>query len=518
MESVLTTLNGVIWSPPLVIFCFGVGLFFTFRTGLVQVRGLPDFFRQIGAEKSSQSGISPFQSLLVSMGSRVGIGNIAGVATAIAFGGPGAVLWMWVMGFLGAATSFVECTLAQTFKEKDLDTGEYRGGPAFYISKAFLHTRFAPFFGLLAVVVSMAHAFSNVFFFPSVQANAVTDAMQNAWGIDMKITGVILALLLGSIIIGGVKRIAHFASVVVPFMAITYIVFALVIMILNFNDIPDVFGLIVSSGMGKEQVFGGMLGAAFAWGVKRGVYSNEAGMGNGAMLAGSAEVSHPAKQGFVQAVSVYVDTLLVCSATAFIIISTDMYHVFQGGAEGVGLVYSGNLAEGIAAGPGYVQAGVDSVIPGLGQSFVAIAILFFGFTSIVAFYYIAEANLVFLTRNIHSAQIRKAIKYIAQAVIVVAVIIGSFVTPGSTWVLGDIGIGMLAWVNLAFIVLAHRIVLKVLEDYRLQRNEGLDPQFDPEKLGIKNATFWEDRARGDSSADVSVNTERLEQKVKVPEE
>ncbi|MBP3088491.1 alanine:cation symporter family protein [Corynebacterium sp. sy017] len=507
MAELLTTINDTIWSTPLVMLFLAAGIFFTLRTGLIQVLGLPDFFRQIRREKASQDGLSPFQTLMVSMAARVGIGNIAGVATAIAFGGPGAVFWMWVMGFLGAATSFIECTLAQIYKERDPETGQYRGGPAFYIEKAYAHTKAAPILKILALVVAAIHAIATIFFLPSMQANGIANAVTTVWHLDARLIGLILALLLAVIVVGGVQRIAQFASFIVPFMASTYIIIALIIMLSHATRIPEVCELIFKSAFGKEEIFAGITGSAFAWGIRRGVYSNEAGQGNGAMFAGSAEVSHPVKQGFVQAVSVYVDTLLVCSATAFIIISTDMFNVYSStdASGNTPLLYHGALGDNTPAGPNYVQAGLDTFIAGTGPAFVAIAICFFGFTSAVACYYLAETNLSFLLRSgvkrrgygtqlpRVAAPFSRRISFsrrIAQGTIIAAMFIGATSTPGAAWLLGDIGMGSLAWFNLIIIVALHRVVITALKDYRRQRAQGLDPQFHPEKLGIKNAEFW----------------------------
>src|SRR5699024_9356327 len=345
----------------------------------------------------SPDGTSSFQSLMMSLSGRVGMGNIGGVATAIAFGGPGAVFWMWVSGFLGASTSFIECTLGQIYKEKDPDTGEYRGGPAFYFERAYKHK--APGLSLFyAILFAVVTIIAMSFFLPGVQANGMASAIDNAWGIPTWVTAIGLVILLGFIVIGGVKRIAHFAVIAVPVMAIAYILVAIVVFFMNFEAIPRVFGLIFASAFGVQPVFGAIIGLAIKWGVQRGIYSNEAGQGTGPHAAAAAEVSHPAKQGFAQAFSVYVDTLLVCSATAFIIISTGMFNTFTDetypGADAVGegdVVGSGigDLSLQIEPGPGYVQNGLDAAFPGLGPTFLAIALALFVFTTIVAYYYMA---------------------------------------------------------------------------------------------------------------------------------
>ncbi|MEX3504298.1 alanine/glycine:cation symporter family protein [Corynebacterium sp. LK2510] len=493
MEGIISTLNDLIWSNWLVYLCLGAGAYFTVVTLFLQVRCIPDMLKQITQGEKSEAGISSFQSLMISLAGRVGVGNIAGVATAIAFGGPGAVFWMWAMALLGSATSYVECTLAQVYKERDRDTGEYRGGPAYFIEKAYRHTPARKFMLAYAVVFAVAMILAMAYFMPGVQANGVAAAIENAWSVPTWVSALGMALLLAIIIIGGVKRIAMFASLVVPLMAVIYILFAVAILLTNASQIPEVFGLIFRSAFDQEAAFSGMLGAAIMWGVKRGIYSNEAGQGTGPQSAAAAEVSHPAKQGFVQAFAVYVDTLFVCSATAFIIISTDMYKVFEGETEEGAVRYAGSLADGIAVGPGFVQAGLDSFAPGIGPSFVALAILFFAFTTVLAYYYIAEVNFTYLNRWIPNSTARKTLIWLLRIVIIVSVWIGAVSTPGAAWALGDIGVGTTAWLNIIAILFLQGPALKCLWDYRRQKKAGFDPQFDPEAIGIPNADFWVER-------------------------
>ena len=253
------------------------------------------------------------------------------------------------------------------------------------------------------------------------------------------------------------------------------------------------FGMIFNAAFDKEAAFSGMLGAAILWGVKRGIYSNEAGQGTGPQSAAAAEVSHPAKQGFVQSFAVYIDTLFVCSATAFIILSTDMYRVFEDQSEDGGVKYQGALPEGVPVGPGFVQEGLNSFLPGFGPTFVAVAIMFFAFTTVLAYYYMAEVNFAYLNRWIKNPAVRTAIIWILRVLIVIAVLIGATSTPGTAWALGDIGVGATAWLNIVAILFLQVPALKCLWDFRRQKKAGLDPQFDPQALGIKNATFWEER-------------------------
>ncbi len=482
MDAFLNDLNAIIWSLALVGLCLGLGLYFSIRTGFMQVWGVPEMLRLMLNNKSSNSGVSSFQALTMSLAGRVGTGNIAGVATAIAFGGPGAVFWMWMMAFLGASTSYIECTLAQIYKEKD-DQGRYRGGPAYYIEKAMGQKWYAWLFAVTTVIACG-------FLLPVVQVNTLATSMENAFGLPPLLIAAGIALALGLIIFGGVKRIATFAEVVVPFMAVAYIVVAIVIMALNYDRVPAMFEMVLSSAFGVHAGFGAMLGLAVEWGVKRGIYSNEAGQGTGPHAAAAAEVQHPAQQGFVQAFSVYVDTLLVCSATAFMILSTGMYNVADPASAGAFLYQA---LPGTAAGPGFPQAAVDSVAAGWGAGFVAVALLFFVFTTVVAYYYMAETNVTFINRKVH----RPWLILLLRLTILGAVFLGVLRTAGGAWALGDIGVGLMAWLNLIAIVILQKPALAALRDYKRQKKAGVvDYEFDPQALGIRNAHYWERRDAG----------------------
>ena len=480
MESLLNSLNDIIWSSALVYLSLGVGLYFSIRTRFMQLRGVGEMVRLVRSGAASESGVSSFQALAMTLSGRVGIGNIAGVATAIAAGGPGAVFWMWVMAFLGASTSYVECTLAQIYKEKD-EHGRYRGGPAYYIEKAMGQRWYALVFAVATIVATGL-------LLPGVQANGIATGMRNAWDISPMVVAPVLAIALGLIVFGGVRRIARFAEIVVPFMAAGYLIVALVVMFANADRLPDMLALIVRSAFGMDAAFGAMIGLAIQWGVKRGIYSNEAGQGTAPHAAAAAEVSHPAKQGYVQALSVYIDTLVVCSATAFMVLSTGMYNV---AAPQGGFVVS--QLEGVEPGPGFAQAAVESVLPGFGAGFVALALLFFAFTTIVAYYYMAETNVSYINRKVHRPWMVMALR----AMIIVAVVLGAVRSAGAAWTLGDIGVGIMAWLNIVAILILQRPALAALRDYERQKKAGVDPVFDPKALGIRNATLWERRAAGE---------------------
>jgi len=473
MEKLVSAVNGWLWSPVLVVFIVFCGLYFSFRTKFLQIRHIKEMVKLIASGKGSDAGVSSFQALAMSLSGRIGVGNIAGTATGIAFGGPGSVFWMWVITFVGAASAFVESTLAQIYKENQ--HGVYRGGPAYYIEKGLGWKWFAVVFAvatLLAMAVLM----------PGIQANAIADSVHNAFGVDKTITGIIVIALIGFTIFGGVKRIARVAELVVPFMAIGYLLIALAIMVINIEKTPEVFGLIFKSAFGAESLFGGIIGSAVMWGVKRGLYANEAGQGTGAHPAAAAEVSHPVKQGLVQAFSIYLDVFLVVTSTAMMILFTNQYNVIN---EKTKEIIVENL-KGVNPGPGYTQAAVDTILPGFGPAFVAIALFFFAFTTIYAYYYIAETNLAYLVRGKYSGIAFVVLKL----VLLVSTFYGSVKTAATAWAMGDIGLGIMVWLNLIAILLLFKPAHIALKDYEEQLKQGKDPEFNSSKFAIKNADFW----------------------------
>ncbi len=473
MEALVNGLNDLIWSKALIFLCLAVGLFYSISTRFAQLRLFKDMIKLMFEGKSSEAGVSSFQALSMALAGRVGTGNIAGVATAIAFGGPGAVFWMWMMAFLGAGSAFVEAALGQVYKTKQ--DGQFRGGPAFYIEKGLKMKWYAVLFSIVTVLATGV-------LLPGVQANSIAAGVENAFGISPVITGIVLVIILAFIVFGGVKRIASVAEVIVPFMAAGYILVALYIVFSNISQLPGVISLIFSSAFGLDAAFGGILGSAIVWGVKRGVYSNEAGQGTAPHAASAAEVSHPAKQGLVQAFSVYVDTWFVCSATAFMILITGMYNVTPEGAAPI----VNNLGD-LQPGPVYTQQAIETVFPGLGAPFVAIALFFFAFTTIMAYYYMAETNLAYINGKVKRVWTEYALKLVIMGV----TFYGSVKTAGLAWTLGDIGVGSMAWLNIFAILLLTKPALRVLKDYEQQKKEGKDPVFDPVKLGIQGADFWE---------------------------
>lgn len=467
-------LNSYLWGTIMVVLCLGVALYYSVILRFPQVRHLGGMMNCLRGG-ASQSGLSPFQAFAMALGGRIGIGTIAGVATGIYFGGPGAVFWMWVYAILGAATAFGESVLAQIWKE-DIG-GEYKGGPGYYLAKTPL-----PFLCFLFVIPSIfAYAFTG----PTIQAHSIAESFQVAFGIDKFITGAILAVGFGIIMIGGMKRIGQFAEYVVPFMAGAYLIITVVVLILNISDIPATFALIIKSAFGLEAAYGGILGSAIMWGIRRSVYSSEAGMGSGAHAAASSEVSHPIKQGMVQAFSVY-NTLIVCTATALMILVTGMYNVTDGAAE----IYNG--LPGIEAGVGYTQAAIDTLSSSsgtkIGSVFIAFAILFFAFTTIMSFGFYGAVNVAYMLKR---SRLLKPALILLTLVQMFSIIFGSTNTATVAWNVADVGVGLGVWINLIGMIFLAKPVAVALRDYERQQALGRDPVFQPSKLGIKDAELWD---------------------------
>jgi len=472
MEKIATFINDIIWSNALILLCIGTGVYFSVVTKFLQLRYIKEMIRLLFDGKASKEGVSSFQAFTIAISGRVGTGNIVGVATAIAMGGPGAVFWMWAIAFLGAGSAFIEATLGQIYKV--VKDGQFRGGPAYYIEKGL---------GIkwYAILFAVATILSTALFLPGVQSNSIASSMFNAFEIPVWMTGGVVTILLGLIIFGGVKRIGKVAEIVVPFMAGAYILMGVVIICINITDVPAVFGLIFKSAFNMETAFSGVFGMAIAWGIKRGIYSNEAGQGTAPHAAAAAEVSHPVKQGLVQAFSVYVDTIFVCTTTALMILFTGKYNV--GNPEG------GFLAENI---PGetagsFTQLAVNTHFPTIGSGFVAIALLFFAFTTIMAYYYIAETNLAYLTKK----GTQKWMLWLLRSLIMIATFYGTIKSAELAWTFGDIGVGLMAWINLIAILLLRKPALIAFKDYVAQRKKGLDPKFNAKELGIKNTEEWD---------------------------
>lgn len=461
----INLINDVLWTYILIALLLGCALWFTLKTRFVQFRMIGEMMRLLSdstAKDGSVKHISSFQAFAISIASRVGTGNLAGVATAIAVGGPGAVFWMWVIALLGASSSFVESTLAQLYKVKGKDS--YIGGPAYYMRKGLKQ----PWMGaLFAVLITVTFGFA----FNSVQSNTLCAAFENAFGFDHAVVGGIVTALTVVIIFGGVQRIARVSSVIVPVMALGYVALALAIVLMNLGELPAVIGLIVSHAFGWEQALGGGVGAALMQGIKRGLFSNEAGMGSAPNVAATAHVSHPVKQGLIQTLGVFTDTLIICTCTAFIIL------------------FSGAPLDGSANGVQLTQQALTNEIGPSGGIFVAVALFFFAFSSILGNYYYGEANVRYLTR-------RKWVVTAYRLLVGGMVMFGALATLEVAWGLADITMGLMTLCNLTAIALLGKYAFRLLDDYRTQKRAGIkEPVFTAGRLKEveKDLDCWQEK-------------------------
>lgn len=469
MDEYIKIANQLIWSDLFIALCLCTGLYFTIRTKFVQVRFFKHMLKLLFTEGSSEKGVSPFQAFSIAIAGRVGVGNIVGVATAIAAGGPGAIFWMWIIAFLGSASAFVESTLAQIYKTEK--NGQYCGGPAFYIEKGIGSKYFALLFAVITII-------SCCLFLPGIQSNSISVSLNSAFDIPHEFSGLAICILLALTVFGGAKKIGMITQIVVPFMAVAYIIMALIIIAMNFSLIPDIFGLIFRSAFNLEATFSGVFGAAIAWGVKRGIYSNEAGQGTAPHASAAAATSHPVKQGLVQAFSVYIDTLFVCTATALMILFTGQYNVMDGAGN-----YIVENIPNVKPGSEYTVRAIALHFPTFANQFIAIALTFFAFTTTMSYVFIAESNFEYLSKKKNLV-----LRWIMRLIILSCTYFAAVNDSTTVWSIGDIGVGAMAWINFIAIIILHKPVMIALNDYISQRNQGIDPNFNPIKLGIKNAS------------------------------
>lgn len=459
LESMISITNDFIWSKILVILLIVCGIYFTVRSKFVQFGMFKEMFRVLkGSNERSKDNISSFQAFCISMAARVGTGNITGIAIAIAIGGPGAVFWMWVIAIIGSASGFIESTLAQVYKVKD-KTG-FRGGPAYYMEQGLNKRWMGTIFAVL-ITLSFGLVFN------AVQSNTITVAFENAFGTNRAILGLVVTIAFGAVIFGGVKRIARMSEYIVVVMAGLYIGTALVIMLINITEIPGILALIVKSAFGIEQFAGGTLGGVILQGVKRGLFSNEAGMGSAPNAAATATTSHPVKQGLMQALGVLTDTLLVCSSTAFIILLSDAYK--QPGLDGIKLT----------------QASLSEHIGSWASGSLAIMILLFAFSTLIGNYYYGETNIEFLKSN-------KKVLFFYRVSVLAMIIFGSVAKVQLVWDMADLFMGFMVIVNLIAILLLSKVAFAALQDYKRQKREGKDPVFYKDSIkGLEHIECWD---------------------------
>ena len=462
-------MDAMVWSMVLVVLCLGVGLYLSLSLKFPQIRLVKEMIKLLTSKEESESGITPFQAFATTVGARVGMGNIAGVASAIFYGGPGSVFWMWMIAVIGAASAFVESALAQAYKVKSPD-GEFTGGPAYYIEKGL---KCKPYAVVFAVVAFLGPGF----LMPGVQINSLVTVFEEAFSVNKILVGAICCIVLGIVVYGSIKRIAHIAEMLAPAMCAVYILAALIIVGLNITKLPGIFLMIIQSAFGVHAVLGGILGSAVSWGVKRGIYSNEAGMGCGAIISAAAECSHPVKQGLIQSFSIYVDTLFIGTSTALIVLLTGTFDVIDGAGN-----FLMSQTGGIETGIKWTQHALMSTFGSWSGKALAIIIVLFVFTSMTGYCYQAESNIRYLTGNS-----KKAIA-IARAVFLVASFLGAIVNADAVWAMGDIGYGLMAWANIIAIALLAPKAVALLKDYEKQKKEGKDPTFDPAEFGIEEET------------------------------
>jgi AGCS family alanine or glycine:cation symporter len=462
LQSLITIVSDFVWTYILIALLIGLGVYFTIRMRFVQFSLFKDSVRLLGAGTASGSGVSSFGAFAVGTAARVGTGNLAGVALAIAVGGPGAIFWMWMIALVGAASAFVESTLAQVYKVRDGEN--FRGGPAYYMERA-LGQRW------MGILFAVLITFTFGLVFTSVQANTISLAFEEAYGFNRFLVGVVITVVAALVIFGGIRRIARVAEILVVVMAIPYVLMALYVVLINFTEIPRVFGLIVGNAFGIGPAVGGGFGAAIMQGVRRGLFSNEAGMGSAPNAAATADVSHPAKQGLVQSFGVFVDTIVICSATAFVILFSGIYE----SAEESGITLT--------------QQALESQIGGWSVGFISFAVFMFAFSSIVANYYYGETNIEFITGS------RRWVTYYRFAVMAL-ILFGSVAALELVWTMADLFMASMAIVNLIAIALLAPVASAVLKDYRRQRDAGQDPVFKAsEVISVKNTECWGEERR-----------------------
>ncbi len=467
LNNILTRVNDFMYTYPLLILLVGAGVYFTVRTRFVQGRLLGEAFRVLlekAEVKDGKKQVSSFQALMISTASRVGTGNIAGIATAIAAGGPGAVFWMWVMAVIGSASAFIESTLAQVYKVKD--GKDFRGGPSYYMEKA-LGKRYLGIIFSVLLIICFAYGFNGLQSF-NMSSSLEYYIPGYADSVYPAVIGAVLAAATAFVIFGGVHRIGFITSVIVPVMAGGYLLMGLATMVMNAGRIPEVFALIFREAFDGRAIFGGFAGSAVVIGIKRGLFSNEAGMGSAPNASASAAVSHPAKQGLVQVLSVFIDTLLICSATAMMLLLS--------GVEG---------KSGVLDGIPYVQQAISANVGTWGIHFITFSIFTFAFSSLVGNYYYAESNIKFIKDD-------KRLLFVFRVSCLLAVFLGAQADFSVIWNVADITMGGMAVLNIVVILLLGGTAVKVLRDYEEQKKRGVEPVFRAEELGIGNTECWEE--------------------------
>ncbi|MDO5590182.1 MAG: alanine/glycine:cation symporter family protein [Lachnospiraceae bacterium] len=488
---VMNAVNDIVWHPVMCVFLMMAALWFTVRLRGMQVRRLKDMGRCLMEEGNNDKdiGLSPFQAFATTVGGRVGTGNIAGTATAIFMGGPGALFWMWITAILGASTGMVECILGQAYKTRNL--GELTGGPAFYMSKGMKNKTFGK---ILAVLFCIAVFIGPGFLLPAMQTQTAATAVNGAFGLPFLVVVIAMTAIVGVVIMGGIKRIGQVAELLSPIMCGIYFLITVVILVVNIQKVPSVFGSIFTSAFGKDAVFGGIVGSAVAWGIKRGFFSNDAGNGMSPLISATTDTSHPVKQGLVQGLSVYIDTLLVCTCTGISVLMAGTYNV---AADGEGAKLLVEHAPGVQYGIAFMQQAMSHTIGKAGAMLLAIMLFVFIFTTMLSYSYQLESTCKYLFGE------NKTVVTVVRILFMVFCMFGILIDGDTIWPMGDIGVGCMLWVNTFSILLLTPTVIKIVKDYEKQAKLHLDPLFDPATVGIDDeAGVWDSyvqkkRERGD---------------------
>lgn len=471
IHSAILAISNILYKPFIVpLFLVVAGLYFSIRTGWLQLRLFKESINVVKERPVNEGGVSSFGALMVSTASRVGTGNIIGVSTAIVCGGAGAIFWMWITAFIGGATAFIESTLAQIYKKRDED-GNCYGGPSFYMRDALNAKWLGVIFSIL-IVVTYAVGY-NMLAAYNLQSTFATFSFYNKK--TPYIIGIILAVLFGTIVLGGAKRLINSTGVLVPVMGVIYVVVSIVVLLMNFRNIPSMFAIIFKSAFDFKAIFSGFAGSCLMFGLKRGLYSNEAGMGSAPNAAAKAEISHPAKQGLVQMLSVFIDTLLICSATALMCLST--------GIEPLSFL----AKDGSADAAGYVQSAIGSALGGFGPVFIAISMSLFAFTTLIGNYSYCEGNMAFILGR----DMSKAGTLIFRILATILVFLGAVANAGLVWDLADMCQGLMVITNVPSILILGGIAIKCLKDYEKQKKEGVNPVFSAKSIDLKQETdYW----------------------------
>lgn len=484
-EKIVTTLDLYVWATPLIVFIFASAIYFTVRMRFVQIRDLRHQIGLLFRKRDSESGINTMEAFCSIVGYSVGTANVAGVCVAILWGGPGAVVWMLVCSLLNAATSYAECSLGQIYKIKQ--DGEYRGGSYYYLEKGLGWKKLGKVFAAITVICVPVLTVGP-------HAHSIAAAFKTSTGMPEWICGIVFGLCLLAVVWGGIKRIGKISTVLVPIMTLTYFILTLIIIVGHISEVPGTLSLMISSAFGWNAVFGGLVGQAVVWGVKRSVNSSGSGMGEAVPAAAAAEVSHPSESGFANSIAVFIN-MCVCLCTGIIVLVSDCFNVLGNNVAGYLHIGEGSRlmeeqAVANSAGIEWTQAAANTVLPEIGAVIIAICLLFFGFTTVLNYYYQGETAIAYLLQSGKESTRKKAI-CVLRFVVPVVFFLFAITSSSAAWAVGSVGVGIMVWTNVIVLLIMSPTIIKVQKDYRQQRKSGVDePIFNPEKLKIKNAELW----------------------------